>query len=472
MLPRINVEEARSFLKRKGIRLILLIILSSATLAVINYYSIKINSSVRAYIFGESLYSKGQKDASHYLVSYILFEEEENWHLFNKELNVPIGDSLARVGLLNDSSYTFVRAGFLQGRNHEEDVDNLIWLFKNFKGLSFMKEAIQIWKEGDRLVGQLSRLGSEVHRHIQNQTLDPADRESIIRNVNQLTIDLTIKEQAFSSVLGAISRKISGLLFLVNLSVILVIITSVVAYAYRDFRQLVSAQHELERINKNLQDFNIELDNFIYAASHDLKAPINNLQGLLTISKLQQTSEPEIIEKMGHSIASLKKTIGGLTEVMKSDKNPMDDIETVSFADVVQEVQLENQYQLEEANVQLKKDFQEPSVLYSKYSMRSIVQNLLSNAVKYRSTVRPCVVIIKSYQNSGSTMLEFSDNGIGMDLETNRTRLFKMFNRLHNHVEGTGVGLYMIKRIIEKQGGSIRVKSKPDEGTTFYIRLN
>lgn len=210
MSSMVNVQEARSFIKGMNIRLILLIILSSATLAIINYYSIKVNASVRAYIFGESLYSKGQKDASRHLISYVMFQEEESWDLFNTELSVPIGDSLARTGLSYDSSYAFVRSGFLQGKNHEADIDNMIWLFRNFSGLSFMKEAIQLWKEGDVLVGQLKILGNEAHRHIQNKTLSPEDGQAIIRHVNLLTSELTIKERAFSSLLGATARQLKA----------------------------------------------------------------------------------------------------------------------------------------------------------------------------------------------------------------------------------------------------------------------
>ena len=68
--------------------------------------------------------------------------------------------------------------------------------------------------------------------------------------------------------------------------------------------------------------------------------------------------------------------------------------------------------------------------------------------------------------------MQVSDNGLGMDLDRNSDRLFKMFNRLHDHVEGTGVGLYMIKRIVEKHGGSIMVNSQVNKGTTFSITLN
>ncbi|RZK27662.1 MAG: ATP-binding protein, partial [Hymenobacter sp.] len=101
-------------------------------------------------------------------------------------------------------------------------------------------------------------------------------------------------------------------------------------------------------------------------------------------------------------------------------------------------------------------------------SLRSIAYNLLSNAVKYRAPDRPAQVWMRAEQQAGVITLAVQDNGLGLD-PTQQGRLFQVFQRLHTHVEGTGVGLYMIKRLIENGGATISVSSEPGVGTTFTV---
>lgn len=469
----VNIDDGNSFFHTRNIQLVLLVVISSAALTVINFYSLKITSAVRAYINGESQYSKGQKDASSHLITYLRLEDDEIWNSFEQELTVPIGDSLARVGLLNDSSYAFIRLGFLQGKNHEDDIDNMIWLFKNFHETYFMKDVILLWKEGDVLIGKLKTMGDEVHSKV--QLLSPEERDNLLRQINTITTQLSVKERSFSDQLGANARKISNILLIVNICFTLLIISVVVSYSYKGYQQLLKTQSDLKRSNMDLVNINQELDNFIYAASHDLKSPINNLEGLMALFKFETSLSPsgkELVEKMRLSTERLKKTINGLTEVMKSDKSPMDDLEENSFENILNEFKLENNYLLQEAGVEIITQLEVTRITYSKVGMKSIMQNLLTNAVKYRSPDRDCIIQIKTYRQGGKVILQVSDNGLGMDLEMDRERLFKMFNRLHDHVEGTGIGLYLIKIIVEKHGGSILVDSQLNTGTTFSVTLN
>ena len=102
-------------------------------------------------------------------------------------------------------------------------------------------------------------------------------------------------------------------------------------------------------------------------------------------------------------------------------------------------------------------------------NLRSLVYNLLSNAVKYRAPDRAPVVHLRAYQTpQGPTVLEVHDNGLGLD-KAQQAKLFGMFQRLHTHVEGSGIGLYIVKKIIENAGGTIAVQSQPGIGTTFTV---
>ncbi|MBC8083314.1 MAG: sensor histidine kinase, partial [Hymenobacter sp.] len=99
---------------------------------------------------------------------------------------------------------------------------------------------------------------------------------------------------------------------------------------------------------------------------------------------------------------------------------------------------------------------------------RSILYNLLSNAIKFSAPGRAPVVRLRCHGTGSTTVLEVQDNGLGLS-ETQQAQLFGMFVRLHDHVEGSGIGLYMVKRIVENAGGTITVQSQPGVGTTFSV---
>jgi signal transduction histidine kinase len=466
--------ETKSIFGRRYFLLVLLIIASSALLTAINFYTIKTTSAVRAYINGESRYSKGQKDAARHLITYLSLGDEKFYTLYNDEIKVPLGDSVARVQLLSGGSYEKIIAGFIQGKNHEDDVDEMIWLFKNFKDISFMKQAISIWKEADELIGRLLIVGSQTRQMVSSRQMTENEKEKLIIRINDLTTQLTVKERAFSDLLGATARKINLYLFAANFFIIFFIISCVVAYTYKGIKQLVKTKKDLEVTNKNLNEINQELDSFIYAASHDLKSPINNLEGLINLIRQPafRDNQEDILEKMDYSISSLRKTIAGLTEVIKIDKNPLDDIAEHRFEHVMEEFTKDHLQLLKETRTEITTNFEVDKINYSSLGIKSIIQNLLINAIKYRSNERFCEIKIKTFTKGEAIMLEVNDNGLGMDLERNGHKLFKMFHRLHDHVEGSGLGLYMIKRIVEKRGGNIHVESRLGIGTTFFVTFN
>lgn len=136
---------------------------------------------------------------------------------------------------------------------------------------------------------------------------------------------------------------------------------------------------------------------------------------------------------------------------------------------IVGEVQLDLASQIEEAAANIVVDTAHcPRVDFSEKNLRSIIYNLLSNAIKYRSSDRSPFVHIGCQQTAQYEILTVVDNGLGMDL-SREEKLFTMFRRLHDHVEGSGIGLYMVKKMIENAGGKIEVESKVGEGSIFRV---
>jgi PAS domain S-box-containing protein len=233
---------------------------------------------------------------------------------------------------------------------------------------------------------------------------------------------------------------------------------------------------ELSIANEQLIRINADLDNFIYAASHDLKAPITNIEGLMRI--LIQSLPHEYLASEGlegvtgmiqDSIERFKRTIDHLTEVTKLQKEHNQEAVLIDISDVIREVVLDISDQLKAADVQLEIDTAAcPGISFSIKNLRSVVYNLLSNAVKYHAPDRQPKIQISCRLEDEYTVLTVQDNGLGMDLSRDQ-KLFTMFGRLHDHVEGSGVGLYMVKKIVENAGGRIEVQSQKNVGSTFTV---
>ncbi|RZK90943.1 MAG: ATP-binding protein [Hymenobacter sp.] len=111
-----------------------------------------------------------------------------------------------------------------------------------------------------------------------------------------------------------------------------------------------------------------------------------------------------------------------------------------------------------------------PALFYSRANLRSVVHNLLSNALKFAHPDRPPHIRLRSYLTPDEQpVLEVRDNGLGMQLDNQQNPVFQLFNRQHTHIDGTGVGLYLVQRIVSSQGGHVEVASTVGEGTTFTI---
>jgi signal transduction histidine kinase len=240
--------------------------------------------------------------------------------------------------------------------------------------------------------------------------------------------------------------------------------------------ELQATNEELTAANQQLTRTNVDLDTFIYTASHDLKAPISNIESIALA--LRDTLPPEVqqdklvaqlLALLNQTISRFQFTITQLTDISRLQLAHIGPAEPVVLARVVEDVRLDLAPAITEAQTQLTVEIApELEVSFSPANLRSIIYNLLSNAIKYRAPDRPSRVRVRAEQTLTDVVLTVQDNGLGMS-ELQQRQLFGLFQRLHTHVEGSGVGLYISKRLIENAGGTISVQSQPAAGTTFTV---
>ncbi|QHL89451.1 PAS domain-containing protein [Nibribacter ruber] len=238
----------------------------------------------------------------------------------------------------------------------------------------------------------------------------------------------------------------------------------------------VEARHQMEAKNRELLAINADLDNFVYSASHDLRAPISNIEGLIDAliedlppQVLQREVVSRVVSLIQGSVERFKRTVSDLTEVAKIQREAGEDVGSINLAEVVEKVCLDFDSAMERAGARVETDFtSNASIQFSAKNVRSVVYNLISNALKYRSPERPPVLRIATDVTPTHVMLSVQDNGLGLKV-SDHGKIFSMFKRLHDHVEGTGIGLYIVKRIVENAGGHIEVESTIGQGTTFKV---
>jgi signal transduction histidine kinase len=241
-------------------------------------------------------------------------------------------------------------------------------------------------------------------------------------------------------------------------------------------QQVQALNEELRDSNRQLTRTNVDLDTFVYTASHDLKAPITNIESI--VLALRETLPPavrqdEVVDHLlgllDTTVARFQFTIGQLTDISRLQLAHTGPTEPVVLAPVVEAVRLDLAPVIAAAGTDLTVTVApELVVSFSPANLRSIVYNLLSNAVKYHAGDRPSQVHLQAAQTPQAVVLTVQDNGLGMS-EVQQRQLFGLFQRLHTHVEGTGVGLYITKRLVENAGGAIAVQSQPGVGTTFTV---
>jgi len=188
------------------------------------FFSIHTLSSVRAYVEGEGLWSKAQKDASYHLLRYGIWQDEKDYEMFKEFIKVPLGDSKTRQELMKkDPDMQIARQGFIEGRNHPDDVNGMIKLFRRFNSISYINRAIYYWGEAEPAVLKLIPIGDSLHMEINKASPSPEKINELLQKINPITEKVTVSEDNFSFSLAEGSRWLENiilkLLFVIAITV-------------------------------------------------------------------------------------------------------------------------------------------------------------------------------------------------------------------------------------------------------------
>ena len=220
-------------------------------------------------------------------------------------------------------------------------------------------------------------------------------------------------------------------------------------------------EKEKEQLIRELTQNNSDLKQFSYITSHNLRAPLSNLTGLLNLIKEIPVENPELKEILnGFSTSTnlLNETINDLVKVIIIKDNPSIQKEEVVIKDVFENVFNQLSYLISQHQPILKVELEKATIVnINKAYLESILLNLFTNAIKYRSPKRTLRILVSAKETAEQTVVTFKDNGIGIDMDRNRDKIFGLYQRFHNHSDSKGLGLYLVRSQVESMGGTISV---------------
>ncbi|WP_281232303.1 PAS domain-containing sensor histidine kinase [Flavobacterium gelatinilyticum] len=241
----------------------------------------------------------------------------------------------------------------------------------------------------------------------------------------------------------------------------------------RDITDEKKLETEKEHLIRELTQNNKDLKQFSYITSHNLRAPLSNLIGLLNLIEdipVENEELEEILTGFTKSTHLLNETINDLVKVIIIKDNPSMQKEEVFLQEIFENVFNQLSFQIELHKPIIKLKFEKvPTLIINKAYLESILLNLLTNSIKYKSENRKLKISITAEQIDHKAILTFKDNGIGIDLERNRDKVFGLYQRFHNYPDSKGLGLYLVKSQVETMGGTISIDSEVNKGTTFTI---
>ena len=242
--------------------------------------------------------------------------------------------------------------------------------------------------------------------------------------------------------------------------------TNGVIITFVDITKRIAILNELEKLNA-------EHDTLLYTLSHDIKQPLSTI--VLLADQLMEAYDNKDteqfttwIEMLTRASNNMKTLLKDFTEHIYVESVIPNEDERLNIEDVFHDVILALRNDIYNNGIDIQTQFNTSEIMFSRKNLRSIVFNLLSNAIKYKKTDDSLRIVITTVKQSDYVVFSIKDNGLGIDKKYHKT-IFDKFSRINPHVEGTGMGLYIVNRMLIDKGGKIEVESVIDEGSTFNV---
>jgi signal transduction histidine kinase len=276
-------------------------------------YAMTTLSAIRAYVGGEGMWANSQKSAFYHFEEYALTRNPKDYEMINEAFRVIDGDHVVRTELSKPNpNLNIVRAGFLQGKMHPDDVEKSINLFRDFKNFHYMSLAIDYWKVGDEALTEFRKLAANYHQDVLNGNMNEEKEKTIILKIRKLDVELNNLEQEFSEILGEGSRWMEKRILLVLLLLVATLSTFGIALTALTSRSITNRLNDLNKLaaEYGLGNFERQLQIDGKDEIGKLTYSINKMGSLLSSSYHEiYESHQELEKKVLERTAELKSAL-------------------------------------------------------------------------------------------------------------------------------------------------------------------
>lgn len=490
-------------------------------------YSLQNLSATRAFVYGESVWSKAQKDSAYHFSRYLSQFDPQDYAAYERALYIPHECRKSRLELYRpDPDEAILRRGFTEGKIPESEVGPILHLLQAYSWLPHIQNAMRIWRRGDELLQDYEALAEKVHGQIlDGQHPTPEEIGQIMLRLDDLNFKIGVAEDEFSLALQDGARWLEGVVRVISVLIVLFIGLCGLLLIYflgREIRERVSSLiRSSERIGnlswrpeaktfpadelghleaavarmgktiveasaekeKTIKERTLELelaiknrDEFYAIASHELRTPVTglllSLQFLLKRLDAGASSEElrrslEKSTEMTLRLSSLQNTLLDVAKLGSSKLNL--NFRTVDVAKIllesIEEFQAPEQRQL----IYFRTPVTEILASCDPQKLKQVFVNLVSNALKYGGG---SPILVEVLSSEGEAIVRVTDGGKGVPV-LNQNSIFEQFVRGDEDkgISGLGMGLYIARKIIEAHSGSLILVESTGTRTTFQVKL-
>ncbi len=453
---------------------------------VATYFGFETLSAVRAYVGGEGLWSKAQKDASYHLIRYARSGDSLEYASFHRALDVHLGDHQARIELDRpDPDYRLVREGLLRGRLHPEDVAGVAWFYRRFRHVSYVSQAIDIWEKADSGISELGALGDAIHAEVGRARPDRARIERLLGQVDRVNARLAALEDRFSATLGAgarWARRVVWAAILVTAAVLVAVGTALSWRMAHHARAAEVMRGALEAQLRQAQKMEA-IGQLTGGIAHDfnnlLTIILSNVELLKSELSTERAGAPADLAEIE---SAARKGAAMVRQLLAFSRTGQLELAPVELPRLLRDLsEMLRRFLPETIDIRVTAEPDAPPVLADRGAVEQILLNLATNA----RDAMPAGGILgislerrriderfRDAMGEGRAgvyvCLAVSDTGAGMDPAV-LERLFEPFFTTKPPGAGTGLGMAMVYGLVRQHGGLVDIESAPGRGTTVRV---